>query len=644
MEANVHGSGTDAISRRNTNNFHGRTAIPKRHLSVKLGLFPSLARKRLLIEFLSQDRQVKCADRNRPGILPRPVREISDRVKRNGALEQTSHLTAQEVRKRIEAKSRWDFSEFHSMDDGAARLLAGQSHHLDLSGLTDLTDSVAAELARHEGDLDLSGLKSLSDSVAKWLSTHAGDLMLDGLESLSDAAAQELSHTAGCLSLRGLSSFDSSSGHLALAHKLTEQNNDELCLNRLESVSDEVAAVLALHSGELDFAECRIRNLTDGPGHLALVARMAETGENLRLRELSYLSLEVARILARHQGELALPSIKLLSDPAAEALAAHNGKLHLPALTQLRSAPLAARLAQSTDFLHFFWLNLISADAAAALAPHCGTLTFEKLLVRDEDAAQLARYHGVLEIRQLICAFPDSPGLLALIEKLSQNGQEGSFQLLNASTLSDDGAAALARFRGDVDMSELVTLTETAADALARHRGELNLSGIGELSDHAALSLSRHEGTLNLGGIQSLQDVPGHLALMRNPNVQFGRIVSLGDQVAGLLTKRVGDFDLSALATLNDSPGHVELAKTLAEQDQVDLSGLTSLGDSAATALASHRGSLLLSRLNSLSDRGAAALARHQGNLFMESELGFPDSGGFRLLKSRCRPCDQWPL
>jgi len=43
----VHGSGTDAFSRRKTNIFHGRDQTPKRRLSVKMGLSPSLARERL---------------------------------------------------------------------------------------------------------------------------------------------------------------------------------------------------------------------------------------------------------------------------------------------------------------------------------------------------------------------------------------------------------------------------------------------------------------------------------------------------------------------------------------------------------------------------------------------------------------------
>jgi len=43
----VHGSGTDAFSRRKTNNLHGRDKTPRRRLSAKLGLSPSLARERL---------------------------------------------------------------------------------------------------------------------------------------------------------------------------------------------------------------------------------------------------------------------------------------------------------------------------------------------------------------------------------------------------------------------------------------------------------------------------------------------------------------------------------------------------------------------------------------------------------------------
>ena len=44
----VHRSGTDAFSLRKTNIFHGRDQTPKRRLSVKMGLSPSLVRERLL--------------------------------------------------------------------------------------------------------------------------------------------------------------------------------------------------------------------------------------------------------------------------------------------------------------------------------------------------------------------------------------------------------------------------------------------------------------------------------------------------------------------------------------------------------------------------------------------------------------------
>ena len=46
-QVTVHGSGTDAFSRRKTNIFHGRDQTRKRRLSVKMGLSPSLARERL---------------------------------------------------------------------------------------------------------------------------------------------------------------------------------------------------------------------------------------------------------------------------------------------------------------------------------------------------------------------------------------------------------------------------------------------------------------------------------------------------------------------------------------------------------------------------------------------------------------------
>jgi len=57
----VHGSGTDAFSRRKTNIFHGRNMTPRRRLSVKMGLSPSLARERLPVLGVMPRRCLSCA-------------------------------------------------------------------------------------------------------------------------------------------------------------------------------------------------------------------------------------------------------------------------------------------------------------------------------------------------------------------------------------------------------------------------------------------------------------------------------------------------------------------------------------------------------------------------------------------------------
>jgi hypothetical protein len=69
--------------------------------------------------------------------------------------------------------------------------------------------------------------------------------------------------------------------------------------------------------------------------------------------------------------------------------------------------------------------------------------------------------------------------------------------------------------------------------------------------------------------------------------------------------------------------------------DSLDLSGLVSLGDEAAQALAQHKGVLRLDGLESLSDGAAQVLAQHEGGLDLRGLTSLSDSPGHVALAKK---------
>jgi hypothetical protein len=63
------------------------------------------------------------------------------------------------------------------------------------------------------------------------------------------------------------------------------------------------------------------------------------------------------------------------------------------------------------------------------------------------------------------------------------------------TTLSDEAAKGLAKFKGHLVLSGLKAISDKAAQALAEFKGDLlNLEGLKTLSDKAAEALAKFEG------------------------------------------------------------------------------------------------------------------------------------------------------
>ena len=164
----------------------------------------------------------------------------------------------------------------------------------DFSKYSEIDDAAAEFLAEHEGYIKLDGIRELSESLARFFANHKGGLSLSGVSKLSDEAAALLSNRQGSLELNGLKTLSKQSAHHLI------QRPESLYLNGLKDISDELVEILVANK------------------------------EVLSLNSFTRLSLENAKLFAEHQvGGLFLGDFKRLSPDIARILARHSGHLAL---------------------------------------------------------------------------------------------------------------------------------------------------------------------------------------------------------------------------------------------------------------------------------------------------------------------------
>lgn len=135
-----------------------------------------------------------------------------------------------------------DLTEFTSITEEAAELVAAVEDAVDLRNLEEISDTVAEILSRHKGSLDLGGLKSISVAAAAALAKHDGWLHLE-IPEISDDAALALSNGIVSLKLTKLEKLDGTAGHIALARKLAADGTVDV-MYHLETVSKELIAAV----------------------------------------------------------------------------------------------------------------------------------------------------------------------------------------------------------------------------------------------------------------------------------------------------------------------------------------------------------------------------------------------------------------
>jgi hypothetical protein len=231
--------------------------------------------------------------------------------------------------------------------------------------------------------------------------------------------------------------------------------------------------------------------------------------------EIGTLTVEQAKALAQHYGELRLNGITTLSPEVAKELTQHCGRLHLNGITEL-SVEAATALAQHKGFLHLDGLTTLSVEAAEALSHQCDGLSLNRLTTLSPEVAKaLAQHYGGLHLNGI-------------------------------TKLSVEAATALSQYDGWLHLDGLAKLSPEAAEALLQHKGELSLKRLTTLSPKAAKASTDTEHADHAG--VSL-DTPGALGFVVVPAWEL-----TDDSWRAWAQKAGGNGDVTKLGVLLVSP------------------------------------------------------------------------------------------
>ena len=559
------------------------------------------------------------------------------------------------------------------------------SKELILDHLTGLSPEAAAVLATHEGKLSLNGLTTLSPEAAETLAKHGDEdivLSLNGLTTLSlEAAGKFLSHR-GCLSLDGQQWQETTSPQAALIATILSLKDGEICWHKREERGYSTTyGGGSLFSKTKDFKEltpqaarawvlvCSLQyKKEEAEGRQALcfdgltmlspeVAReLAKHEGDLSLNGLTALSNELAETLATHKGTLSLNGLTTLSPEAAEALAEHGGgdvMLSLNGLTTL-SPELAEALARQEGYLSLNGLTELSLEATEKLATHKGTLYLNGLTTLSSEAAEVLATHEVgLSLNGLTAISLQAAEKLAMHKGgLSVNG------LQRQEAKSPEQAVIAAILSGDDDFSDdddlfsqtkdFTELTPQAAKALIlacrmRHREhyELNCDGLTSLTPEVAEVFAQYRGRLSFDGIMELTPEVAEILAKHEGELSLDGLTTISLQAAEKLAMHKGGLSVDSLQRQEaKSPEAAVVVELITPRYRLSshTKAFTALSPEVARIVV-RRGDLYLcfDGLTTLSPETAEALAQHTGTLQLNGLTDIPIEAEIALSKHRNR-------
>ena len=502
-----------------------------------------------------------------------------------------------------EQRQRPDYSksikseqEKYRLTKAIALKYVADSKNVSLLKFCSIDESAAAVLGATQGELDLQSLAQLTDASAVELAKHRGSLNLGELTTLTETAAIALSTHVGPLFLDRLRSISE-----PVASILGRSLADTLSFDGLTSLSPESAAALAEHR---------------------------EAGTTLMLDGLKKLPQGVAAGLAKHQGDLFLQGITALSESEAAALSEHRGGQLLLSSIRTITPSVAAALSSYKHVLGLDGIIKLDDDVASALAKHHGMLTLRGVEAMPAPIAEvLAKSNGILVLDGLM-TLPDDVAIALATNR-------GTLILGGLKQISETTAAHLAKHQGELSLSGLANVSPSIAAALAKHPGKLVLNGITSLTDDEAAALAPHKNTLVLNGVTTLTaSQAASLTRHQGGLLYLNGITSLSATVASRLAKYQGRL---VLGGIKDLDGNV--ADSFSKHNErLELPNLSRLSESAATALASGKGTLVFHRFDVVKDLGPI-IAKHEGGIWFEAVNELPEDVAVALIEYRGGIC-----
>ena len=341
------------------------------------------------------------------------------------------------------------------------------------------------------------------------------------------------------------------------------KNTGPLLFKKLTKLSPKVAAVLAKHK------------------------------DGIELNALEQMDEATAVALARVTGDLNLDGLLAVDEPSALAISRSQANLSMRGLSELKSKPLAEKLAKQGRIC-LPGISVIDATLAAVIRECQCTLEADSLTVLDHEYVARA---------------------------LVGDGQR-DVELDSLRKLTADGARGLVETRCDLRFPRLVEVDDEAAKVLARHVGVLDLDSACRMSPRAIAAILANVGPIGLGSLPSLGDPapPGvlkALAQHRWPLCLNG-LSELSLVEAAAVRDRTSATDLAGIKTLT-----VPIAEALLHcKGYIWLTGVETLEPGVAETLLRHQATphvsfiLSVDLRETIPERFVEAFERHEGISF----------------------------
>lgn len=385
------------------------------------------------------------------------------------------------------------------------------------------------------------------------------------------------------------------------ARQLVTQRR-HLRLPRLETLTPEVAAVLAERSSTIDLPA--LGSLTP---EVAAGLVNARRYYGLVLDGVRRLAPATARVLARHEGELRLAGLEDLPPEVASEFGRCSGHLvrlavPLPAapddatLRGLAAAghdieitgPVTVTPALATAFAaHRKYLTLSGpvapiAPAVARQLTFPGPLHIPGPITLDDKAATiLGTRRGDLWITGFTSISP------AIARMLASRPETISLPLLRELD-ADVAAIIAASARPRIELAGLETLSVETARALAGFGGLLYLSGLKRMSPDVATAFADHSSWLDLPGLETLEPEVAAALARHAPPLCLDGLVRLSPAAAEGLAAHPGKLSLKGIRSLTDRNDTLVAAALAKKRGPLALPSLARISAPALTALAEH--------------------------------------------------------